>query len=617
MQTTNLDRPGDGAPPVGASRGPQGQSTITNMVQRELEEFDRRTPRRARVVTRLIFLQVALLVMTAPLAFWPRVQPGAIGLLAVGAALYAVTLARNNARRLNQSQVLLVVGSGVITAAGVVGQMSWQPDHVLAVGLASFPFILTIIEAGLLFAPERVVLTASATTSFTAILLAVALLGPESTTTSSQAYLLAVMALGLQAIAGMIAWQIAQFILGYSAEVAQGRREEFIATQFDAFRRGTETQAARLHEQVTQLIQTIVRLSARDYTARAPVMEGELRPLAEVVNGLASELVGIIQQQQFNTSDTDTLRRIAEAADAMARGDIQAVSAQPGGTMTPTGSLLHGTLITLQRARGAMQQRLGHVRDLSIDAGQRLNQVDERIVTSQAMLNDDRAIVGQLRSLEESIATSAAHLNQLIDATFVALRDLLPPEVSAQARIASMDAPLPGIVQVVPGVVTVQLETITEDTELGPDDIAPTPSPALPTGPLTDPSAQTKLRDAWRHVVDMSEEVAKQVRDTQTLMERLGIASKSMRTLDGELVGARQAIMLVRAIAQQIYTVASSTNSQPLTGTLPEVLMGTPPGGISAQSLVSGNLGTATPTRQTSRPLRPSEIGDPAQGSGQ
>ena len=597
MQMTHLDRPPEG------SATPQGQPTITNMVQEELEEFGQHVPRRTKVVNRLIFIQIALLIMTTPLAFWPSLQPGALAIIVVGLVLFGATLARNQARRIEQAQLLLILGSGTVTALNVVGQYFWQSDHVLAVGLASFPFLLTIIEAGLLFVPERVLLLGIATTSFTTVMLALALLSPDATTTTnSQAYLLAVMSLGLQALTAMLAWQVARFILEFSSEVAQARREEFIATQFEAFRRGTEEQAYRLREQVTQLAQAIVRLSARDYTVRVNLGESELKPVADVLNVLSAELGSIIQRQQVNTTDTDTLRRIAEAADSIARGDIMALATPPNPTMTPTGNLLQGTLLTLQRARAAMQHRLGHVRDLSIDVGQRLNQVDERASAANELVSENRATVGHLRGSAETIGTTIGRLKQITDSALLALSDLLPPEVRAQSHINTGEPPSAQVLRPALGI-TVQLDAIDDETQLGPDDVA---SPAAaPVGVLADAAVQAKLREVWRLIIDITEETGTQDRETQVLQDRLGLSSRSLRNLSDQLVQVHQAVAMVRAIAQQVYSEASSTNSQPLATPLPDVLTTSPmsPGTINASTLLGGGFESQTPTRRPSRPI--------------
>ncbi len=614
MQSRPLDRhdgprPVDTATPPGfaalRANEPQAnvQPTITGMAQQQLDEFNQRPNRRSKIIARLIFLQVALLVMTAPLAFWPAIQPSEIGLLAVGLLLYGVTFTRNQTHKIAQAQNLLIVSSGMVTAAGVGVQFIAQSDHVLAVSLASLPFILTIIEAGLLLTSERVLVTTAATTAFTTIAIASALMIGQTNTSNSQAYLLAVMALGLQSLAGMIAWQVARFIQDYAGQVSQARREDFIASQFEAYRRSSEEQARVLHEQATQLAQVIMSLSIRDYTARIYLPEGELRPVADVVNVLGEELGKLIQEQHTNFNDSEAARILAEAADAIARGEAAPQLNNP--VLNATGGMVQGALASIRRLQQMVQLRMGRIRDLSVDAGLRLKQIDERSIAVQGTVNENRQKNGHMRSQAELLAESAARLNKLLDTTLEALGSLLPSEVRAQAHITTPEASDTELHHILPGV-TVQFETITDETELGPEDVVPVGGvPTPPVSTLNDPIAQAKLREAWRQIIEMTEEVAKQIRDSAVLVEGLGADSKSLRTLADEMQNSRQSMAVVRALAQQIYTLANNPTAPISNAQMTDALATgyTPPGGINAQSLVSGNLESLTPTRSPSRPI--------------
>src|SRR5271166_4042635 len=91
--------------------GPGGnQPTITGIVQRELDDFEQRIPRRARIVGRLVFLQVALLLAVAPLAVWPHVQLGLLGVDIGGLLIYGLAWIRNISLKIIQAQIILVAG---------------------------------------------------------------------------------------------------------------------------------------------------------------------------------------------------------------------------------------------------------------------------------------------------------------------------------------------------------------------------------------------------------------------------------------------------------------------------------------------------------------------------
>lgn len=597
MQSTKSDRPSGQISLPDRNRDP-ARPTVTTIIQRELEDFDQRSQRRGRVVGRLIFLQTALLLMSAPLAIWPDFEPVSLGIMLVGLVIYGFAWVRNISGNVSQATGILLFGSALVTAVNAAGQIVWHPAQLLSVGLATFPFTLTILIAGLLYVPERVLLTAAATTSYTAILFFVSLqLGTELP--AGETYLLAVMSMGLQALTGIIAWQISHFILDYSSELAQVRREEFIVTQYDALRRTMEEQNNRLKEQIIHLVQSLVALANRDYTVRASIIDGDLKPIADGINLLAGQLGAMVESEQSQMNVSNAAVQIVDLAGQIAEGNIsgsmpQAVLATSTNT---TGSLLNGAIMTLHKARQSLQQRLGHVRDLAIDAGQRMNQAEEQTHVAENALAENRATIGLLRSEAERVYTSSAELSQLIDKTLGVLSELLPQDVRAQARTQPRDASSTlELQQVMPGV-TIQLDAITDDTVLGPADVMPQAGAMAggSTGALADTDTQVRLREAWTLLIAMTEEVAKQVRDTNVLQEKLGMTSRSMRQVDGELFALRTAVQNVRQIAEQLYHVASKT-THPIAGT----------GALGASGQIPADaLGPASQPYRTTPPSQP------------
>lgn len=571
MQTTKIDGPGNQSAWQGLERSRDtNQPTMTTIIQRELEDFDQRTPRRARVVGRLIFLQAALLLMVTPIVVWPTLQPVGIAIIGVGFLTYGIAWLRNISGQVQQAQKILIVGSGVVTAANMLGQIIWHPAEIIPIGLSSLPFLLTILEAGLLFLPEIALLTAVATTGVTVLgLLAVVALHSDTLDKNTyQVYLVAVMALGLQALTGIVAWQISYFIMDFSTELSKVRREEFISTQYDALRRSIDEQAARLREQSLQIVNSIVSLTSRDYTARVNLPDGDLKPIADTLNLLASQLGSVAESDQLQVNILNDAAQITDLAGQIAQGEgpFAGNLSQPALPTTATGGLLQSAVVAMYKARNSTQQRLLQVRDLAFDAGQRLNQAEERTLTVESHISENLATIGLLRAEADRLYGSASRLNQLIDDALRSLSGLVPPEVSAQARIESHDAhTAAALQQVMPGV-TIQLEAITEETQLGNEDFGLRPSSATPLTPtgsatplMSDPNAQLKLRETWSGLVEMTEEVAKQVRDAQVLQDKLGVTSKSMRQVDNDLIQLRGVVAVVRQLAEQLFHTSSAT----------------------------------------------------------
>jgi hypothetical protein len=565
-QSTQFRKPSAPLDAPGETGEPQ-RRTITSIIQRELDDFGQRQPRRSRVVGRLIFLQTALLLMSAPLVAWPTFQPVALGIAVFGLALFGFAWLRNLAGDAYLAQRVLIAGSAFVTAAGMVGQILWHPAQVLPVGLASFPFLLTIFTAGLLFEPEVVLLVSVGTTAFSAVVFFLDLfLIKTPDITDPQIYLLAVTSLGLQALCGMMAWQVAHFIKDYSAELNQARREEFIATQYDALRRSVDEQAHRLREQVGMISTKLIALSTRDYTARIGIMEGELKPIADAFNLLAQQLGAIAEMEHASVNVVDDLTRLMDVAGQMAEGGAAGVPPLANMPMTPNamGNLLRSVNVTLQRAQQSIQGRFERMRDLTVDSGNRLTQAAEQTYTAEAAIASTLATIGLLRAKADHVFGTAENLNRIIDKCLTELSTLLPPEVSAHSHIETpKPASAPEWQQVLPGV-TIQLDAINDETQLGPEDLPPAaPAPAGTAGAPAhapagvDPTAQAKLREVWSLITQMTEAVAQQIRDAQVLEEQLGVSSRSMRQVDNEINALRQMILQIRQVAEQVYLIAA------------------------------------------------------------
>jgi hypothetical protein len=610
-QSTRTGQPSTPLAGSGAGAEPRRQ-TVTSIIQREIEDFEQQQPRRGRIVGRLIFLQVALMLMTAPLLAWPTVQLGAIGIEAAGLLCYLLAWVRNVTGNARQASLVLLITGVVMTTFLMAGQVLWHPGQILPVGLASFPFLLTIFTAGLLFQPEVVLLISVATTAASTLIFIVALF---FTTTPDipeyHMYYLAVTSLGLQALAGILAWQIAHFIRDYSAELSQAHREEFIATQYDALRRSMDEQSARLHDQVGIIAAGLIDLSTRNYFTRLTnISDPELRNIAEAFNMLAQQLGTVVESEQVQANISDDLMRLIDLVGQMSESGIAGAPyyANMPVAANATGNLLRSATVTLQRAQEAMQQRLAFLRDLSVDAGQRLGKTAEQTYTGETAISTTLATIGHLRAKADDVFGSAEQLSTLIDQTLVQLSALLPPEVSAHTHVEThKPSPTPEMQQVMPGV-TIQLEAISEDTELPPPAYqgtgqTPTGTPTTPEGGAggINPNAQAKLREVWSLISRMTEEVAKQIRDTQVLAEQLGISNKNIRQVDNELIVMRQMTLQVRQIVEQIYRNTSPNHvpTGPLNPTQPPAVGG----GMNAADLLSPP-DDGGPNRRPSGPLK-------------
>lgn len=482
MQTVKMDRAG--TPPDEGLSGGADRRTITSLINRELEDFGQRRVRRGRAVGRLIFLQVALLLIIAPLAVWPVVQPVAIGLEVVGLALFALAWMQNVSGNIFQAKIILLSTSLFVTAGSMVGQLFWHPDAIVPVGMASLPFLLSIIIAGLLFLPEVVLLISVGTAAFSTGIFFIALFVNVVRSPDDQIYWMAAIALGLQALTGIVAWQIAQFVLDYSMELATARREEYIATRYDALVRTQDDHAARLKQQAALIAANLVALTGRNYGVRVGAAEEELRPIADAFNVLAQQMGGFTESDQSQASLTDDLMLLAEVAGKMAEGgvsDMPIVSPLPM-TANASGNLLRGVILTVQRAQTALGHRFVHLRDLAVDIGQRLTQSADQILAAENGISGNLATIGLLRSKTEHLVSAAQEMERLIQQAQDCLADLLPHDVTAHVHQEARHVePTVELQQVIPGV-TIQFETIDDQTEIPTGDAV-----AMPDAPRTAP----------------------------------------------------------------------------------------------------------------------------------
>ncbi len=329
----------------------------------------------------------------------------------------------------------------------------------------------------------------------------------------------------------------------------------------------------RLREQVGMISTALVALSTRNYATRVGIIDGELKPIADAFNLLAQQLGSFAESEHASVNVVDDLARLMDLAAQMTEGGAAGAPMLANMPMSPNaiGNLLRSVNVTLQRAQQSIQQRFEHVRDLAVQAGNQLTQTAEHTYTVESSIASTLATIGLLRSKADHVFGSAERLNELIDRCLAELSALLPPEVSAHSHIATRkpSPAMPELQQVLPGV-TIQLDAIDEDTELGPDDVTPAaPAPASTPFPAEnvgmDLDAQAHLREVWSLITQMTEEVAKQVRDAHVLEEQLGVSSRSLRQVDNEVNTMRQMILQARQVAEQQYlTVVPPRASGPL-----------------------------------------------------
>ncbi len=538
----------------------QNTSSMTGMIQRTLEDFNQYGNRRQQIISRLIFLQIALLFMMTPLAFMPKEEYTTAGVFAVGLALFLYAWFKNSSGAMNQAQTILLTGSGLITLADMVLQIIYS-GQIINTALAGLPFLLTILEAGLLLSPEWTLITALVCeVSTIGSLVAAIMTGTISN--AGQTYLVAVTAMGLQALVAIIAWQISHFIIDISNELTQVKRQEFIGQQYDALKASNDRQLRLLRENILFIVQCVTSLTRGDYTARAAVHDGELKPVADALNELANRLSSITENGQMNGQLNMLVKQIAEIAGLIIEPELlnEPVAADQA-IFSANASFMQSALISQQRAWTSYQRKLGLIRDSALEARNILGEAAGKIDSCLTAIANDQGHVGVMRSQSERLDESVKQLKQLTNSiesiiqTFFS-EDNQPLFPGGAAETADKTDALPGS--------TIQFDAIEEEI---------TSENAL----RFTADIQTKLRSALTFTVEMIEEVSKSARDTAILQDNLGIATRNLRNLDADLRQFTGVIINLNKLVELIYVRAqpraqmmnqSGTRSRPLTGQL-------------------------------------------------
>ncbi len=538
----------------------QNTSSMTGMIQRTLEDFNQYGNRRQQIISRLIFLQIALLFMMTPLAFMPKEELFTAGVFAAGLFLFLFAWFSNSSGSMIQAQRILLIGSGAITLADMILQIFYS-GQIINTALAGFPFLLTILEAGLLLSPEWTLVTALICEVSTIGALVAAIM-TGTITNAGQTYLVAVAAMGLQALVAIIAWQISHFIIDISNELTQVKRQEFIGQQYDALKASNERQMRMLRENILFIVQCVTSLTRGDYTARAAVHDGELKPVADALNELANRLSSITESGQMNGQLNMLVKQIADIAGLIIEPELlNEPTPTDQAIFSANASFMQSALISQQRAWASYQRKLGLIRESALEARNILGEAAGKVDSVLTAIANDQGHVGVMRSQSERLDDSVKQLKQLTNSIEEIIQtffsdDNQPLFPNGSAEDSEKTDALPRS--------TIQFDAIEEEI-------------AAANVSRINGDIQTKLRSALSYTVEMIEEVSKSARDTAILQDNLGIATRNLRNLDGELRQFTGVIINLNKLVELMYVRAqpraqmmnqTGTRSRPLTGQL-------------------------------------------------
>lgn len=583
------------------SGGPERGLALSGLIRTTLHSVHEREQARGRLINILILAQALLTLSLAPAYLGSHIVTGPLVAVCATLAVYAVAFACNRFFHRPATAAYVLIAGGIlgIFAQGLVPALSGQS---VPAAQAALLFTTIILEAGLLFAPEVTLITAAATTALTAFIILFAL-SQEKTIDKHEAYLLVVYTLGLQALSGLIAWLLAQFIFESAMEAQQGQATQFAQARLEAAQAQLDGLRERIDQGIGAMQATITHAIAGDYHSRAPVALGELSPLAETLNVLLQRVEAQTQAEQMQSRIQAAALPLIDAIARMNDTGTPTPSSLPIMTNTPMDSVT----VAVSHMQANVAQRLARVQKLVGEVVGALGHSQDGLNGASEAVQEGYRLAGALKSAtEEMLAVAHRQLGLLLQARRM-LAAILPPEITQTASdlareraggeagsslvglardlgiavrggtgiFATMEGtPGEGIPGFAP--LTRPLPIVESEGDGAGQSIARTGDGALPA----------ELVEVWSLTGQLDTESSLLEKSLTQLSRDLSLQSRHMRSADANIAWFRQALDAVRSNAEQLQQIAGPMSPLP-----------------------PSDLGPA------SRPLDPAAMGRPAQGS--
>jgi hypothetical protein len=343
------------------SSGDDGQRrlALSALIQQRLGATAEREKQRARLVNAIILAQICITAAATVGYIGPESELPHVIIGAAALVIYLMALGTNAVmRRENAAAYILVVGGMLAVGAQTVG-LALVPSPTMA-AQASLLFIALIFETSLLFTPEATLLVAVLATICAAFAILFALSQQAIVDTPSE-YLLLVYTLGLQALAGIIAWVLAVYISESSLERQRGEEGRFSQARLEALMGQVDSRSREMQDHLGGLQSAITRALGGETPARAEVGDGALAPLAESLNILLERF------EQLVSADRERARIVAATfpmLDALSRM-ADAPTPTPSSLPIITNTSLDSVQLMLAQAQANITARMGKVQMLT------------------------------------------------------------------------------------------------------------------------------------------------------------------------------------------------------------------------------------------------------------
>jgi hypothetical protein len=536
-----------------------------------------RDRQRSRLVNVLIVALALLTAATIP-GYWGTPN-AALALMPLGAALaiYFVAFLTNGVfKRTATGAYVLVVGGGLALAAQAIGLAA--AGSASEASHAALLLSAVILIAGLLFVPEVTLITAFAATACTAFALLFGLASDHSMG-RHDAYLVVVYTLGLQLVAALVAWLLAQFIFESALETQRAQEMQFAQARLEALSGRIEQDEQRLGEHIAALQVAITHAMMGEYGSRAELEDSPLLPLAESLNLLLSRFETATQAEQRQSRMDAAALPLVEALARLAESGTPTPNSLPIMTNTPLDSvsmLLSQMYAMLTQRLGRMQRLVGEVADVASHSA-------DPIAGATGGAQEAQRIGGKLKS-------DAERLLQLVQQQLAEVRSLrraigrhLPQEITGVAAAGDAaggaggrgpsDATAllglgPDLGVNNPGYTGV-FQSLGADGE-GDEthDFAPmtVPLPAVGSGETSGVAAASgdmasgellsELTAVWQQLGQVETDLMQLERVLRQLARDLGVQSRHLRSTDANIAWFRTALEAIGSNAEQLQQLA-------------------------------------------------------------
>ncbi|HEX6818999.1 MAG TPA: hypothetical protein VF120_11545 [Ktedonobacterales bacterium] len=537
----------------------QHPRTLGREVRRTMSRATTRANQRRRLVHLLAFALFLVTVAAAPGYLGPVPRFGSLLTLGATAAVCVLSYLIDRIAKNVTLAAYVLVGGGALVTLAHVGVAALSGD-IRATDQAALFLLPVIFAAGVLFTVEVIILLLVLSMSLTGAALLFALAQAQQAP-GNEIYLMMVTTLGLQALLGLIAVLVAQFLHESSYELQRSEQVRLAQGHAATLMGQQASREQSLRAEIKVLQEAITRVLAGANVSGVPVVDGELAELMKSFNLLLDYMHTRGASPQTAASD-GTTRQMLELIGQINEGGAAVaydVDAQMSGALgTVMQALLHLQARSAHRftrmqelisdVNGAVKTGLDGLGNTSADvvtakqlAGKLVSAASNvlpGIKTAHALVMQARDRVGMLLPPELLQAAAA-------DAIHRDARDLTPEEA---ARLLGRYDDLEGL-DILDATSTIEFEALpAHETESGSasPDIPPLTMrlPAVSThgsgpraaGAPSDERQQEHLLELWRMLDRLVATLAYEYHMLQSLSRDLGKLSRTVRNADAGVV---------------------------------------------------------------------------------